>query len=368
MNVSTVFRCVEILSNKVASLPIAFQKKKGDVFVDDAESNLSYLLQEQPNPYMSAFDLKKLMVSHLLLDGNAYIVPIWSSAVNDYIALMLVNPKSVTHNTFADTYYVNDTTAGVCGTYDESEIIHIKNFTLDGKTGLSTVAYARLTTDIALTSDKETLNRYANGGGVRGIVANDSAVTGLGEYADEELDNLSDEIEDKFRSGRQIVAIHGSTKFQQVAMSSADMQFLETKKFNVIEICRWFGVSPALVYAEGSNYKTTDMADADLLTHTLGPYLDRIENEFKRKLAPRATKKRIQFDRRLLYACDLTTKVDYQTKTIATGIYTVNDWREFENKPRVEDGDTILVSANLKSIKELSNPVQTTKADNNGQK
>lgn len=65
-------------------------------------------------------------------------------------------------------------------------------------------------------------------------------------------------------------------------------------------------------------------------------------------------KRRFQFDRRGLYACDLDSRIKYQAQTIAAGIYTVNDWRKEENKPAVEGGDTVLVSANLKGINESS--------------
>ena len=63
-----------------------------------------------------------------------------------------------------------------------------------------------------------------------------------------------------------------------------------------------------------------------------------------------SSKRRIQFDRKGLYACDLESKVSYQSKTIGAGIYTVNEWRREENKPPVVGGDIVLVSANLRNI------------------
>lgn len=367
MTISAVYRCVDVLSSKVASLPMKYQRMKGDVFVDDNISSLQYLLRVQPNPNMNAFDFWKLLTAQVLLNGNAYVYPVVDVNTMEYSALYLLDPDEVFHDVGNDTYTVTDYTSGIFGKFTEDQIIHIKNLTRDGKTGLSTVSHARLTTSIALTADKESLSRFANGGGVKGFIGNDtSSASGYGEYADKELDKMSDDIEQKFREGRQVVAIHGVAKFQQTTMSSADMQFLESKKFNVIEICRWFGVSPALCYAEGSNYKTAELADAELLANTLGPLLTRIENEFLRKLTPRslAFKRRFWFDRRLLYACDLITKVDYQTKTIAAGIYTPNEWREFENKEKVEGGDTILVSANLTTIDNLKNKSNGQKSGN----
>lgn len=356
MAISTVYRCVELLSNKLASLPMLYQRMKGDVFVEDFTSNLPYLLRVQPNPYQTAFDFWKLLACQVLLKGNAYVFPLRDKATYEVIALILVNPDAVTHNTLTDTYTFNDHVAGVSGTYREDEIIHIKGYSEDGKTGLSVITHARITTAIASSSDKEILNRFSNGGAVKGFVSNDTSVKGWGELADKQLDKLSKDIENKFRGGRDIVAIHGSAKFQQMAMSSADMQFLESKRFNVIEICRWFGVSPALCYAEGSNYKTAELADTELLADTLGPFLTRIENEFLRKLVMSPAlwmKRRFYFDRRLLYACDMLSRADYQKKTIETGVYTINEWREFENKPKIEGGDSVLVSANIKSLDQL---------------
>ena len=88
------------------------------------------------------------------------------------------------------------------------------------------------------------------------------------------------------------------------------------------------------------------------LSNTLNPLLRNIENEMLRKLvAPTlCCKRKFEFDRRGLYASDLDSRVKYQAATIAAGIYTVNDWRKVENRPPIEGGDKVLVSANLRDI------------------
>ena len=148
-------------------------------------------------------------------------------------------------------------------------------------------------------------------------------------------------------------------KYQQIGIPPEEAQFLETRKFTVREICRFFGVHPSFVFDDTSNnYKSAEMANVAFLSNTLNPILRKIENELHRKLvAPTlCCKRRFEFDRRDLYACDLDSKVKYQTSTIAAGIYTVNEWRQAENKEPVKGGDLVLVSANLKSIKEVGSP------------
>ena len=355
--VATVYRCVNLLADSVANLPMQCLRAAGDIYEDDKTSRLHYLLNVQPCSYMSAVDFWRQVVQDLLLHGNAYVVPVREGL--DIVSLSIVSPQAVTHDTTADLYKINDRNAGVIGTYAESEILHVKNYTRDGKTGLSTIGFARTVLDITATGDAETLNRFSNGGNVRGIVSNDTSVRGFGEYQDEELERTATDLDGRFRSGERIVSLPGQVQFNPISLSSTDMQFLETRKFSVREICRFFGVHPSFVFDDtAANYKSAEMANVAFLSNTLNPILRKIENELHRKLvAPSLCHKlKFEFDRRGLYACDLDSRVKYQTQTIAAGIYTVNEWRKAENKPAVEGGDTVLVSANLKTINDLTTP------------
>lgn len=355
LNVSTVYRCVNLLADSVASLPVQYMRKKGNIFVEDRSDRMHYLLNVQPCEYLSAIDFWQMVVRYVLLRGNAYIVPVYDYNTMEVGRLAMVDPACVAHDTVNDTYTINDVHAGISGVYDESEILHIKNYSYDGKTGLSTLGFARISLSITSTGDQETLNRFANGGNVRGIVSNDTSVRGFGEYQDKELQKTAIDLDSKFRNGERIVSLPGQAKFNPISLSSTDMQFLETRKFSVREICRFFGVHPSFVFDDTSNnYKSAEMANVAFLTNTLNPLLRKIEVELHRKLvAPSlCCKRKFQFDRRGLYACDLDSRVKYQAQTIAAGLYTVNEWRQEENKPAVEGGDTVMVSANLKSIEE----------------
>ncbi|WP_299230248.1 phage portal protein [uncultured Bacteroides sp.] len=358
LNVSTAFRCINLLSDSVANLPLQVMRFKDGIFVEDREDHLHYLLNVQPCSSMSAFDFWKQTIQYLLTKGNAYIVPMYIGL--DLDRLVLVDPTCVAHDTNNDIYTINDSVNCVSGTFKEEEIIHIKNYSYDGKNGISTLSFAKLTTDIALSGDNETLNRFVNGGNVRGIVSNDTCVRGFGEYQDSELGKTADDLDSKFRSGKRIVSLPGQVQFNSLSLSSTDMQFLETRKFTAIEVCRFFGVHPSFVFADVSNnYKSAEMANVAFLSNTLNPLLRKIEIELHRKLISPALccKRKFQFDRKGLYACDLESKVRYINQTIASGLYTVNEWRKEENMPSVEGGDRVLVSANLKSINEFNTKI-----------
>lgn len=369
LSVATVYRCVRLLSESVANLPMRYLRQKGGIFVEDTDSRLHYLLTVQPNPTTNAFDFWAKTVENMLLDGNAYIIPLYVPGSVEIDRLVLCSRHSVSMDEVTDTYTVNDPWSGVSGQFAEHEIIHIKGMTgTNGKLGVSVLTYARQTVSIASTGDRETLNRFANGGNVRGLVTNDKGLPGFGLAQDEQLSKTAETLDTRFGRGEKIVSMPAGADFKQISLSSTDMQFLESRKFTVRDICRFFGVHPSFVFDDTSNnYKSAEMANVAFLSNTLNPILRKIENELHRKLiAPSlCCKRKFQFDRRGLYACDLDSKVRYYAAMIAAGIYTVNDCRAQENMPAAEGGDNVLVSANLR---DLSAPVETvteTPADDN---
>lgn len=351
--ISSVFRCVKLLSESVANLPMQYMRQRNAIFVEDISNRLHYLLTVQPNPAQSSFDFWKQAVQNVLLDGNAYIVPVYY--MGDINVLVLCGRGTVGHDIAQDVYTVCDYVNGINGVFHENEIIHLKGFTIDGKHGLSVLSYARLTTTIASTGDRETLNRFETGGNVRGLIGKStSAVQGFGEYQTEQLQKLAADTSIRIQE-QPIVAVPGDVDFKQFSLSSTDMQFLESRKFGVREICRFFGVHPSFVFDDTSNnYKSAEMANVAFLSNTLNPILRQIECELHRKLVPHSLccKYKFQFNRFGLYACDLESKAKYQAQMLATGLYTVNELRRLENRPAIDGGDRAFISANLKGIDE----------------
>ncbi|MDK7740880.1 CamS family sex pheromone protein, partial [Veillonella nakazawae] len=78
--------------------------------------------------------------------------------------------------------------------------------------------FARQAINIASTGDNETLNRFANGGNVRGIFSNGKGVAGFGEYQDKELQQTAIDIDSRFSGGEHIVSLPGQVDFKQISL------------------------------------------------------------------------------------------------------------------------------------------------------
>ncbi len=351
MAVAAVYRCVTLLSESVAGLRLQYMSRKDGRYQEDTASVFHYLLTVQPQPEMSAADFWTMAVRMMLLDGNAYIYPRY--VLGELTDLVLCRPYTVTHDPLNSLYHISDAYNGVFGTFGEKDIVHLYLHSSDGRRGESILTHARRAADIAKAGDCETENRFTNGGSVRGIISNDKTTTGFGEYQDKELEKTAESVDSRFSRGERIVSLPGQVDFKQISLSSTDMQFLESRKFTVREICRFFGVHPSFVFDDSSsNYKSAEMANVAFLSNTLDPILKRIECELTRKLIPRAMccQRKFLFDRRGVYSMDLQSLADYQKKTIESGIYTVNDWRRMENQPTVDGGDTVYLSTNLAAL------------------
>lgn len=348
MQVATAYRCVKVISDGVASLPLRYMTMQGGRYVEDTRNPLHYLLTVQPQPEMSAFDFWAHAVTLMLLDGNAYIFPRY--VLGELTDLVLCHKGTVSHDVLNSKYVISDCYNGIFGTFDESEVIHLYLHSCDGRRGESVIAHARRTLGIAVAGDEETRNRFANGGTVRGFVTNDKSVTGFGRVQDDELSNAASSIRDQVANGTTIFSVPGDCDFKQYSLSSTDMQFLETRKFTVREVCRFFGVPTSYVFDDNAtNYKSAEMANLTFLTMTLDPILKRIENELRRKLVPHSQccKHTFMYDRSGIYSLDLQSKATYYKQMLEIGAMTANEIRHKENLPEVDGGDTPLVSANL---------------------
>ena len=224
-----------------------------------------------------------------------------------------------------------------------------------GYNGLSTIHFAAETLGIASTANRETLTRFANGGKIKGILQNKGGAEGQGftNYAGTELDKTADNLQSKFNSGSDIVALQGDGTFSQISLSSVDMQFLESRKFTITEIARFFNMPKAKLFDDSNaNYKSSEMSTVEFYADCLSPIMTMIENEFQSKLIPLSLQQDYKFKYEVskLYTTDLTTKSNYQSKQISNGLQSVNDIRREEDLPPIDGGDTVFISCNVAPI------------------
>ena len=355
MKIAAVFRAVNIISSGLATLKIEYKRKdraKGYFKIDNgkAGSKLNYLLSVRPNSRLNAYEFKKNLVSQILLQGNAYVLPV-KNILGEVEALYLLTPGSVAHDVYSNTYQIADPVNMISTVVSADEILHFKNVSSDGGyTGLSTVSYAALTLGIAATSDNETLKRFATGGRFKAILKNNTSTKGWGEYQDEQLKAHGEDLQEAISRGDDILAVKGDVEVSPLSMSSADMQFLESRKFTIREIARFFNVPPSkLMDDTNSNYKTAELSNVVFYSEALKPLVEAIISEFSAKLLNEWNfqEYKFRFDLSSIYTLDLDSKAKWDKSRLENGVASVNDLRRESDIEPIEKGDDVYLSVNF---------------------
>lgn len=372
MKIAAVYRAVNLISSSVASLTLQYKRKDRakDYFkmYNDGDGRLiNYLLSVRPNERMNSFVMVKNAVSMILLQGNAYIYP-RKTRYGGVEKMYLCTPGSVAYDMYKNVYTINDVVNQISETVEADDMIHLKNVSRDGGyTGVSTITYAAMTLGIAATADNETLKRFATGGRFKAVLQNDTTVKGFGEYQDKQLEGLGEDLQEALNRGDDILQLKGDGKLTPISMSSADMQFLESKKFTLREIARFFNVPPSkLMDDSNANYKSVEVSNIAFYTEALQPIVTEIEKEFTAKLLSVDTYQdyKFKFDLSSLYALDLDSKAKWDKARLDNGQASVNDLRRESDKMPVDRGDDVYLSVNLAPLGSAKLSGETSETSN----
>ena len=353
MLLSAVYRCIEVISDSVAQLPLEPYRIDSDGCKIKFTSHPTYnLLNREPNKNMSKFTFLKTMVVSMLLTGNAYALIDRDEKGNAkalyYIPTELVTilkPQNIT-----DT--ISYSITGMKNVVEDCNMIHILNFTSDGYEGVSTLTYARKTLGLAMDAEANAEGFFKGGANVAGILKSNAPLT------TKQKESLKSSWNSAFNGNtgtpNGVAVLDADLDFQAVTVNPSDAQLLETRQFNVIDICRFFGVSPVKAFdLTKSSYNTIEQMQLAFLTDTLQPLLEKIECEFQRKLYKPSEKDNVvvRFSTAPLLRADKQSQANYYNTLFQMGVMTINEIRQELDLPHLENGNTSFVQVNVQTLK-----------------
>lgn len=283
LHMVAVYSCVRVLSEGVGSLPFHLYTKQQNGsrqrVLDDPRA---VLLNESPNPEMTAMELWESVMGHLNLWGNSYLYKELNGA-GQVQALWPLRPDlTYPYRRIEDNslYIVTHLWNGEQKILLPDEVIHIKAFSV-GDVGLSPIGVARQAIGTALAADEYAARFFANDARPGGLIQFEKPLT------DEQINRVMNQWRQSHqglsRSHLTGILTNGAT-WQDVSVPLKDLQFLETRQYQVREIARLFRVPGYLINElEGtSQYKTIEELGQSFVSYSLRPWLTRIEQHVKR--------------------------------------------------------------------------------------
>uniref|UniRef100_UPI0040473804 phage portal protein n=1 Tax=Yoonia sp. TaxID=2212373 RepID=UPI0040473804 len=354
---STVWAATNLIAGTIGSLPLMVYKTKGVDRKVARDHSLYRLLHDSPNFDQTAVDFWEFMASALELWGNAYAEI--NRTGGKVSGLLPINPDNMTVKRLKtgeiEYRWVQD---GAQRVELDANVLHIRGFGGSPLGGMSTLHFGRNAFGLARAVDRSAGTMFSNGMRPSGVLTFDQFLSK--ENREIATTTMVDNFVGAQNSGRPMV-LEGGTKWEQLTINPDDAQMLESRKFSVEEICRFFGVPPHMVgHTSNSTSWGTGLEQQTLgfQKFTLRRRLKRIEQALEKQLltpSDRANGVTIEFNLEGLLRGDSAARSAFYASGLMNGWMTINEVRAYENLLPVAGGEVPRMQMQNVAITEAGN-------------
>lgn len=360
LQISTVWNCIERRANVVASLPLFVYMVDGNGQKKLARDDRLYqLLHDSPNARMTPFEFWRAMMMNHDLRGNGYAridrAATRDGSLGEALALWPMPADQVRHVVLDDGAGVYEYRIGNdVAILAEQNVLHIKNLG-NGTTGLPKLDYMAATVAEAASSQNEASGTFANGGKPTGILMIDKVLTE--EQRTRLRKNMAQLAEG---TTDRLYILEANMKYEPINLTPEQQQLLETRRFTIEEICRWFDVPPVL--AHHANVTTWGSGVEQIIDgwHKLsvGPLLVNLDQAVRKRVLTPNQRARLtaEFSHDALLRGNIKDRYTVYGFGTQNGILTINEARQLENLPPMPGGDQLRVQAQMTPIDQIGLP------------
>ncbi len=274
---ATVMACARVIANGISQVPLKLYREGDDERKTPARDHTLYrVLHRRPNPWQTSFEFREMLGLHLVLAGRAYAYKV---IVGGQIReLIPFEPGKVKAKLGADGITITYEVTGRDGTvmtFGGDLIWHLKGPSWNGWEAMDALELAREAVGLAIATEESQARLHKNGVRVPGVYSVE------GKLDDKQYQQLRKFLAENHageNSGLPMI-VDRAAKWLQLAMTGVDAQHLETRKHQVVEVCRAIGVMPIMVFEsdKAATYASAEaMFDAHV-KHTLSVWWERIE-------------------------------------------------------------------------------------------
>ena len=361
MNLSAVYRAVELISNSIATLPIKILISDESGKNEADKHPLNYVFSDRnTDNIISKFTLVKLLVQSVLLRGNGFALIERNGDRVRSLRYLEPNDVIINYDKVKNTLYYD--VPIIKKHVEPKDMLHFVMFSYDGIKGLSVLQNAARSLGIAQASENAAKSFFDNGMMINGILKVQGPVN---QKQREDLRAAWNETYTANGSG--IAILQGNMDYQTIQLSAKDSQMLESRQFSVTDIARFFGISPVLLGdLTKATYSTLEAVQNDFLVHCLQPYIVMIENELNRKLLkPSEDNLSIVLETNEILRTDKAAQSSYYSTLINSGVMTINEVRkELGFNGIGEDGDKNIIPFSDISQNTINGKNNNDKQDN----
>lgn len=360
MQTTAVYSCVRILAEAIASLPLHLYRytDKGKERVFDHP--LYHILHDEPNEEMTSFVFREVLMSHLLIWGNAY-AQIIRDGRGQVLGLypLLPDKMEVDRTENGELYYIYTWNTEENPNFKDygriylrrEEVLHIPGLGFDGLVGYSPIAMAKNAVGMTLACEEYGASFFANGATPGGVLEHPGVLKDPVKVRDS-----WHKVYGGSRNAGKVAVLEEGMKYQQIGIPPEEAQFLETRKFQINEIARMYRIPPHMVGdLEKSSFSNIEQQSLEFVKYTLDPWVVRWEQALQKALLLPQEKNEyfIKLNVDGLLRGDYASRMNGYAVGRQNGWLSANDIREMEDQnpiPEEDGGDLYLVNGSMTKL------------------
>ena len=344
---SAVWSSIRILSETFASLPLHVYQQTSDGKYIAPNHPVSFVLNF-PNNIQNEFTFWSYLESCRQLYGNAF-AQIKRNEAGRPIELIAIHPKRVKIKIVeGEKFYIVDNKEGAI---DDQHMIHVMGLTLDGLIGKSTLTAAREAIGMGLAAQSFGAQFFGNGANLGGVLIHPGTLT---KDAAERLKRSWDSAQGGLENSHGTAVLEEGMKYERIGIPPNDAQFLESRKFQIADISRFFRV-PLFMLNEMDNSSSRaniEEQGISFVRDTVRPMVKAYESEINRKLFRQDERGEFyaRFNLEGLLRGNIQSRYTAYAVGRQWGWLSANDVRDMENMNPIDGGDIYVTPLNMANV------------------
>lgn len=335
LSIPATMAALRVLTGVFAMTPMHYFLRSPDGRQRASDDPLHALMLERPNLHQTPFQFRELMLADLLLAGN-FFAYVSRDFAGRPVALTRLNPKQVTVATYfsrsegRELFFDATLPDGARERFSGRDIWHIAGFGRDGLSGLSPISIARDAIGSTISTSDHTAKFWRNGGRPSTVLKSDSKV----DPADRQMMRQDWMNLYSGPSGSEVAILDQGLTADFLTHNHQEQQFLETRGFQVVDLCRVWGVPPHLIFhLDKATFSNIEHQSLEFITFHMGPHYERVSQSATFQFAGR--------DHYFEHLTDALVKGDLKSRMEAykmqreMGVANANDLRRRENEPDI---------------------------------
>lgn len=338
--IPAVQSCTNIITNTIASLPVYLYKENKEGHIERVYGDYrEFLLNNEPNLTINAFNMKKQLTKDYLFYGAAYVKVDWED--NKITELWNLEADKVQLLKYQKGYKASTRIKYLNGCdieFDSDEVAQVLKDSHDGVKARGLLHTGIDTFNIALHEMRYTDRVYSKGALPLGVLKSNNRLS------PDALNRLKSAWSKLYSQGSQTAAstviLEEGLDFQAISLDPDKLKLVDSKNHTTSEICRLFNVPESIINSSANKYGSLEQNNLQFLQYCLTPILNSIETAFNKAMLLESEKRDgyfFSFDTSEIQKGTEKERYEALKVGLEAGIVSVNEARSKVNLRPIED-------------------------------